>query len=36
MAKNITQEQKRLKENYTEDKKWLKWGLIYLKGNGAQ
>ena len=26
MAKIITQEQKRLKENYTKGKKWLKWG----------
>ena len=26
MPKNITQEQKRLKENYAKNKKWLKWG----------
>ena len=26
MPKNITQEQKRLKENYAKTKKWLKWG----------
>ena len=26
MPKKITQEQKRLNENYTKNKKWLKWG----------
>lgn len=26
MAKNISEEEKRLKEHYTKNKKWLKWG----------